>query len=204
MDSQSYAQARQYALTRLEKELSPNLVYHGLFHTREEVVPSAEILAGMEGLSGEELDLLRTAAWFHDIGFIEQGDGHEKIGARIASEALPGFGYSPEQVEIVTGAIFATILPQFPTTCLEQVMVDADLSVLGGKNFLPRSEDLRRERAFLGREYSDEEWYRGQLNFLRQHRYFTHSARTLLDPQKLLNIAALEQILAFLSQSEEK
>ncbi|HVN53894.1 MAG TPA: hypothetical protein VMT46_06145 [Anaerolineaceae bacterium] len=199
INPQSYARARQYALTRLEKELSPNLVYHSLYHTRDEVVLSAEVLAVKEGISGESLHLMCTAAWFHDIGFIEQADGHEKIGARIASEALPGFGYNPEQVEIVTGAIFATILPQFPTTRLEQVMADADLSVLGGKEFLPRSADLRRERAFLGREYSDVEWYRGQLNFIRQHQYFTASARALLDPQKKLNIGALEQILASLS-----
>ena len=203
MDPQSYLQARQYAFTRMEKELPPSLVYHGLFHTRDEVVPSAEMLAEIEGLSWESVDLLRTAAWFHDIGFIEQATGHEKIGVRIAAEVLPGFGYSQVQVEIVTGAIFATILPQFPTTRLEQVMADADLSVLGGKNFLPRSEDLRRERAFLGFEYSDMEWYQGQLNFITQHQYFTPGAKALLDPQKLLNIAALEQILQSLPQSGE-
>jgi uncharacterized protein len=55
----------------LEREFSPQLVYHGIIHTREEVVPAAETLAHMEGIPKESLSLLFTATWFDDIGFIE-------------------------------------------------------------------------------------------------------------------------------------
>ena len=81
---QKYGQARQYALHRLEKELSPNLLYHGRAHTRDDVIPSVEQLARMEGIRGASLYLLRTSAWFHDLGFVEQPAYHEMIGARIA------------------------------------------------------------------------------------------------------------------------
>src|SRR3989338_10064542 len=112
MNAQIFEQSKQYALHRLESELSPDLHYHGITHTRNDVVPAAETLADMEGMQGESLYLLLTAAWFHDLGYIEQPLHHELISARIAGEVLPGFGYTSEQVEIVRWAILATALPQ--------------------------------------------------------------------------------------------
>ena len=93
MDANNVEQARQYALNRLERELSPNLHYHGIVHTRDDVVPAAELLANLEGIKVESFYLLLTAAWFHDLGFVEKPANHEQISARIAAEILPGFGY---------------------------------------------------------------------------------------------------------------
>src|SRR6266536_2303068 len=101
------------------------------------------MLAGMEGVQGDALSLLLTAAWFHDLGFVEQPQYHELISARIAVQVLPGFGYTDEQVEIVRWAILATALPQAPQNVLEQILTDADLDVLGRDAFMKRSDDLR-------------------------------------------------------------
>jgi uncharacterized protein len=199
---QRFEQARQYAERRLEQELSPNLVYHRLAHTREEVVPAVETLAAMEGVKGESLNLLLTAAWFHDIGHIEESANHESIGARIATEVLPSFGYTQDQVEIVRGAILATVLPQSPTVLLEEILADADLDVLGRENFMQRNADLRRELAFLGTEFTDEQWFSGQLKFLEGHKYFTASARSLRDTQKILNMNELRKTLELLTQDK--
>ena len=62
MDKQNFEQAKQYALQRLERELSPNLLYHGVAHTRDDVVPAMETLANSEGTTGEAFFLLLTAA----------------------------------------------------------------------------------------------------------------------------------------------
>jgi len=195
MNSQIFEQARQYAENRLGRELSPDLLYHGIAHTREEVVPAAETLAGMEGIQEGSLHLLLTAAWFHDIGYVEQALYHELIGARIAAQVLPSFGYSEDQVEIVRWAILATALPQSPTNLLEEILADADLDVLGRGDFMHRNDDLRRELAFLDKEFTDEQWYTGQLKFVEGHKYFTASARSLRDTQKLINIAELRNKL---------
>lgn len=195
MDSPNFEQARQYAESRLEKELSPNLFYHGVEHTRGEVVPAARRLAGMEGVDGQALSLLLTAAWFHDLGYIHQGPGHEAVSVQIAEEILPSFGYNREQVEIVCGVILATKLPQSPRDLLEQIMADADLDVLGRDTLMQRNEDLRRELACFGKEFTDEEWYASQLKFLEGHQYFTASARALREDQKSLNIAELKSAL---------
>jgi|RhiMetdeSRZDD1v2_1073273.scaffolds.fasta_scaffold644630_2 uncharacterized protein len=202
MKPQSFERARQYAEHRLERELSPNLLYHGIVHTREEVVRAAETLARMEGIPEKSFSLLLTAAWFHDIGFIEQALSHELISAQIAVEVLPSFGYRKDEVESVRSAILATALPQSPKNRLEEILADADLDILGSDKFMQRNEDLRHELAYLGKELTDEQWYSGQLKFLEGHKYFTSSARSLRDIQKIRNINQLRKTLELLTQDK--
>ncbi len=190
-----FVRAKNYALTRLEQELSPLLTYHCLGHTRDEVVPAAGRLAALEGVTGEARLLLLTAASFHDLGYLETRAGHEAASCRMAAEALPGFGYSPEQIETIAGLIRATQLPQTPHTPLEEIMADADFDVLGSDNFWPRVQALRAELAALGAVFSDEQWYADQLKFVSAHRYFTPSARRLRDEAKHQFIAQLAQRL---------
>jgi uncharacterized protein len=192
---QIFEQARQYAENRLEQELSPGLLYHRIAHTREEVVPVAERFASMEGIKRESLYLVLTAAWFHDIGFVEQAQFHEWVSARIATEVLPSFGYTEDQVGIIRQAILATALPQSPRNILEEIVADADLDILGRDNFMRRNDDLRREFAFLGKTFTNEEWYAGQLKFVEEHMYFTTSAHSLRDTRKALNILDLRKLL---------
>ncbi len=199
MNSQNFEQARQYAEQRLEQHLPSHFVYHGIGHTRDEVVPAVEALAAMEGITGTSLLLLRTAAWYHDLGYIENPVHHELIGARMATEILPSFGYKPDHVEIVRWAILATALPQSPNNLLEQILTDADLDVLGQPAFMRRNEDLRRELGSLGKQFTDEQWYNQQLKFIEAHQYFTASAHTLRDPQKTVNINTLKEALQELS-----
>ena len=188
--------AHRYVMTRLENELDAALTYHGMAHTRDDVLPAAEQLAQRSGVSGEDLLLLRTAALFHDIGFTKQRIGHEEVGVAIAEAVLPDFGYSPEQIQRIGGMIRATRLPQHPQTLLEELLADADLSVLGGKNFEERNWQLRDEMAVFGTQMTDEEWYTSQLDFVGSHRYFTDAARALFGPRKQTNLAFLREQLA--------
>ena len=139
--------------------------------------------------------MLLTAAWFHDLGFIEGRTGHEVIGARIVSEVLPGLGFSIEQIQTVRNVIIATVIPQSPKTILGQIMADADLDVLGRDDFMVRNANLRRELAFFGQEFTDLQWFSDQLRFLEAHTYFTASARTLRDAGQAKNVAELKKKL---------
>lgn len=200
MNVQNFEQAKQYALYRLERELPPALHYHGITHTRDDVVPAVIMLANMELIQDEPLYLLMTAAWFHDLGFIEQELRHELISSRIAVEILPHFGYTVEQIEIVRWAILATALPQSPTTLLEQILTDADLDVLGREDFMLRNENLRLELALAGKKFTDIEWYTNQLKFIESHTYFTASAHKTRDEQKHINTVNLRRKLEELSK----
>lgn len=191
--------ARSYALDRLSRELPLELCYHTLRHTRDDVVPSAERLAAGSGIVGEDLLLLRTAAYFHDIGFIYQRIEHEAASAQIAAEALPQFGYSPEQIARIRGMIMATRLPQSPQNLCEQVLADSDLDLLGTEHFWTRSELLRREHENFGRAFSDGEWLRNQLLFVRSHRYWTPAAQRDRNAGKQRNALLLMQQIAELT-----
>ena len=190
-----YKAAKEYALRRLEQDLSPQLFYHSLAHTRDEVAPAADRFASVEGVGGKEFQLLMVTAFFHDMGFIVQYDDHESASIRIAASILPGFGFMPEDVDIICNAIQATRLPQSPNTLLEKILVDADLDNLGKEDFFRRSQDLRRELTALGRGVSDQQWYASQMKFLKGHTYWTAAARDLRGAQKQRNIVDLERLL---------
>ena len=185
MNTPNLQRARLYAVQRLQQELPAVLTYHCLAHTLQGVVPAVERFAALEGVNGQDLLLLRTAAYYHDLGFVERSDGHEAISARLAAEVLPRFGYSPAQIEVIRGIILATRYPFQPHTGFESIMVDADLDVLGRDDFWTRNHALRVEReALSGQRSTDQEWYGSQLAFLHAHHYFTASAYSLRQAHK--------------------
>ncbi len=190
-----YDAAVDYALGRLSTELRPELCYHNLEHTVDEVLPATMKLAQYHNLSEEERQLLRIAAAFHDLGFIYNPVGHEISSIRIAAQKLPDFGLDDRQIEQIMGIILATRLPQMPNNLLEEIMADADLDILGRDNFLDYNELLRCERLILGQPQTPCEWYDEQIVFIEQHTYFTDAARQLREPGKQRNIAHLRRLL---------
>jgi uncharacterized protein len=195
MDHPDFRQARLYALRRLERDLDPCLFYHSIAHTRDEVVPAAERLAIAQGVGGGELLLLLTAAFYHDLGFAHHGNGHEIASVRVVNQVLPGFGYTREQLRLISGMILATDPSRGPSTHLEAILADADLDILGSDRYLSRSYDLRRELEEQGQVMSDEEWYRHQIQFLQEHHYWTQSARVLRGDGVKRNIQTLRSLL---------
>ena len=199
-----FEQARQFALERLENDLSPRFHYHSLVHTRDDVVPATERLAIRSKISGIEFKLLLTAAYFHDLGFTRlpdidpRGNQHELLSARFVQEVLPSFGYREGHVEAICSMIMATRLPQSPMNLLEEILADADLDSLGRQDFWERSQALRDEIAAFGNISTDLEWYQGQFNFLTSHRYFTAEARQLRNAQKKNNVDEIIQRLKIL------
>jgi uncharacterized protein len=190
-----YSQAKAYSLNRLEKELSPKLTYHNLWHTEEDVIPACARIGRHIGISNDEMRLLEIAAAFHDIGYTESFTNHEIVGVRIAVQVLPGYGLSSREIETIMGMIIATRLPQSPRTLLEEILADADLDVLGREDFFPRSEALRQEWTSFGREVELKQWREGQLLLLKSHDYFTPVARMLRNEMKESHIASLEETL---------
>jgi uncharacterized protein len=195
MNTPDFERARQYALERLERGLPASLTYHCLAHTQDDVVPAVERLAALEGVDGEDLLLLRTAAYYHDLGFVEQPAGHEATSVRIAAEVLPRFGYSPAQIEVIGGIILATRIPHKPHTHLEEIMADADVDLFGRDDFWLLNRALRAELETLGWPMMDEAWYDSQLALLQAHRYFTAGARTLRQELKQRHIEELAALL---------
>jgi uncharacterized protein len=198
-----YKQAEQYVRERMEKELLPALVYHRPQHTFDDVLPAAERLAQAEGVSETETWLLKTAAVFHDLGYIERFNDNEVIGARIAGEVLPGFGYNADEITRIKKVILATTAfvqdgrmgQKAGSDILERIICDADLDNFGRPDFIWLGSLIRQEMENFGSKMSDRAWYERQLVMLKHHVYFTLSARLLRDEGKVGNIARIEELL---------
>jgi uncharacterized protein len=186
--------AKNYILERLKQELAPDLYYHGLHHTLD-VCQSVESLAQKERVTGNNLILLLTAAYYHDAGFLEQYRNNEPVAVRIAQETLPRFGYSPEQIQVIANIILATRIPQSPRTHLEQVMCDADLDYLGRSDFHTIAGRLQRELMEYGMIQSEREWNEIQSRFLQQHTYFTQTAQATRETQKQKHLSEIKYLL---------
>ncbi|MDP1756764.1 MAG: HD domain-containing protein [Pseudohongiella sp.] len=190
-----YAGAVAYALNRLHTELPPELIYHNPMHTEGDVLPAAVRLARLSNLAEPDLHLLEVAAAFHDLGQIRTVLWHELIGAEIMSDVLPRFGFSPEEIERVTGMILATELPQTPLTEEQALLCDADLDSLGREDFFATSKALWQERGACGIDIPWQTWLETQFRFVKDHQYFTPAARALRDEGKRRNIEFLERLI---------
>ena len=190
----NYMKAERHIMRILENQLSPKLLYHSINHTID-VTKAVERIAIMEGITDEDLFLLKSAATYHDAGFIEKYEQNEEVGMRLAREILPKYGYTQEQIDIIDGLIKSTEIPQSPETLLQQVMCDADLDYLGRDDFHEIADLLRRELREHGKLDSDKKWDEIQLAFLTQHTYFTQSAIQLRRDKKLKHIEEIRERL---------
>lgn len=189
----NYKNAEKYIIKRLAGDLPDGLHYHGIHHTKD-VCEAVERLAIWEGVKGEELYLLKTAALYHDAGFIDSYESNEPIGAKLAKEMLPSFGYTEPQIDQVIELIEATKIPQNPQNHLEQIMCDSDLDYLGRGDFYPIAETLRQELIQFGKIGTEEEtWIKMNIGFLSSHKYFTKSSKQRREPFKQERIKELEK-----------
>ncbi|WP_019947543.1 HD domain-containing protein [Hymenobacter aerophilus] len=196
--------AETYVLDLLRRHLSPTLLYHGPHHTLD-VVEQADSLARAEGITdAQELALLRTAAFYHDSGFLTTYQGHEAAGCALARQALPGFGYTEAQIELICRLIMATQMPQSPgNSHLAQILCDADLDYLGRPaDFWPISQTLFEELKTRGRMADETAWLELQVRFLGSHRYWTPTATARREAAKQQRLAEVRIRLAELRNSQ--
>lgn len=183
--------AIDYILNKLENDLDSHLYYHGLHHTKD-VLSSVEKIAVKEGVSQNDILLLKVAAAYHDCGFLVLYKNHEEAGCGLAYEALPKFGFSKEQMDIIFGMIKATKVPQSPRTKLEEIICDADLDYLGRDDFEKISGSLFEEFKYWNIVTDHHTWMQIQLNFLENHVYWTGFSKKNRTQAKLKRLEELK------------
>lgn len=190
----NYYKAEKYIMKILEKKLSPKLHYHSIAHTKD-VCKAVERLALLEGVTDEGLFLLKSAATYHDAGFVESYEKNEPVGARMAGEILPKFGYTEEHIEQIRKLIYVTQIPHKPTNKLEEIICDADLDYLGTDDFHVISDKLRLELREHGKIDSDRKWDEIQVMFLTNHQYFTETAKATRQTKKAKHLQEIKERL---------
>ena len=184
-----FEKAYSFLIEKLEKDLPAYLHYHNVDHTKD-VLKAAEQLAKSENIFGDDLAILKTAAIFHDSGFLETYTDHEEISCNMARKWLPQFDYSKEEIERVCELILATKMPQNPKNELEKIICDADLYYLGTEHFFITADKLYKELFEAGFVKNKEEWQSSETKFLKAQKYFTESAKNKLN--KKLNESLLK------------
>ena len=187
-------------LEKMEKGLPKELQYHNVKHTID-VVTQVELIGKAENVSTESILLLKTAALFHDLGHISTYENHEQEGGKIAQKILPDFGYTEEQISKIVELILATEMPPQPKDHLEKIMCDADLDYLGREDFVPVAYNLYRELRKVNKISSFEEWKKIQIDFIKQHSYFTETAQKLREVNKQKQ---LEKIINEMNSEQER
>ena len=190
--SDLFTSIKEPILSRLKNELDPRLGYHNIMHTLD-VLEQAEVLAKQENVTDKhDLLLLKTAAVFHDSGFLFVYKGHEEKGCEIASESLRNV-FSVEDIKKVCGMIMATKIPQSPNTLLEQIICDADLDYLGRNDFEPISQTLYKEFIIFKIIPEDIIWDHVQIKFFESHHYFTGTSISKRNEKKLKHLNILKE-----------
>ena len=188
----NYSASRDFILDKLEKDLSPDLYYHGLHHTLD-VMAATEMLCEEENINEYDTLLLKTAATFHDAGFLRSNFDHEIRGCDIVREYLPDFGYAEKEIEKICGMIMATRIPQSPKNKLEEIICDADLDYLGRDDFKKIGDLLFKELKFHHYLDNRKQWNVLQISFLEKHTFFTNSSRVKRSAKKAMHLAKLKK-----------
>jgi len=185
----------QYIRALFKDELPGGIKYHDANHTLHPdrgVVAVANRIAISENISAHDRELLIAAAYFHDTGYIREYDKNEPIAARMAGRILKLIGYKPNEIEKIQKMILSTDLAREPKTHVEKILCDADLDHFGREDFLKLDGKIRQGRHSRGIDVSDDlKWYKGTLEIITKHQYYTESQKKLREKQKQKNIKRL-------------
>ncbi len=188
-----YSDLEEDILDRLEKELPPQFTYHNFKHTID-VITQTEIIGRGEKISEEEMLLVKTAALFHDTGFLIDYHNHEDNSILLARDILPRYKYTDAQIDTICDLIDVTRRENHPKNHLEAVLSDADLDYLGRSDFIPVSETLYNELKSLNGTLSLSDWTEHQIEFISNHRYYTNTAKDLRQVNKQKQLEILRQM----------
>lgn len=189
-----YGSLKKAILEKLHRELPKQYTYHSPAHIKD--VLNASIAIGrLEKITGKELTLLKTAALFHDSGFIFGPENHEKKSCEIARDFLPEYGFTANDIDQICSMIMATKIPQNPTGHLEEILADADLDYLGRTDFFEISQLLYHEFLNAGIVKNEEAWNRLQVKFFESHHYFTETSKKLRQKGKEQNLLKIKEKL---------
>lgn len=195
METELIKNARLYAEGIL-KNLPEIYSYHNLEHTTAVVKAVGEI-GPASNLSNDDLETVLIAAWLHDTGYRKDSNNHEQVAKENASKLLKEWGASDKKIDQVKGLIQATTMPQNPQNLMEKVLCDADLSHLGDEDIMECGNDLRQEFEKIKnmKFETDAEWIQFNLDFFKQHEYFTPYGQSVLQQRKKKNIKRFKKML---------
>lgn len=189
MQNENHQEA--FLIELLQTKLPRNYCYHNIAHTLD-VVSWVLLISKQEECSEMETHLLKTAAFWHDSGYIIKYSDHEIESCKLSQKYLPNFGYTSNEIIQIEGMIMATRLPQSPTNRLEEILADADVAYLATNEAEKKSTELFLELKSIEPSLGRKDWNKMQIDFLESHHYFSQYGINKLEPAKQLYLKKLK------------
>ena len=189
-----YPKLESYVMSILQRDLAADLTYHCPEHTQD-VLHAVIELGIAENVTEDEMCLLKTAALFHDSGFLLGYHHHEMSSCNLAKEILPQYNYPETEIDVICGLIMATQVPQRPTTRLQEIICDADLDYLGRNDFDEISETLYEEFLSYKIVTDRNHWNKVQRSFFESHHYWTTTAKAKRAPLKEVHLNQIKAMI---------
>lgn len=193
MNNKFLIEIEEHVVDYYKKFSSEDYFYHTLDHVIN-VVKLVEEIGLNSNISDEGIEILKIAAWFHDIGHINTWEGHEEKSADYADLFLSNNKYPEERIEKVKGCIIATKIPHMPENILEEIICDADIAYIGSDDFFNSSDLLKIEIEKRKRKIiSKPEWLLKNIDFLQKNNFFTKYAVSKFEETKNSNLLILKE-----------
>ena len=197
--------AVQLILSKLEKDLAPDLLYHSKLHALD-VLHEVILFSILDNVPPKSIILLGVAAVFHDAGFLVQRSANEIFGAQMFAGAVAGDSrFSQQEIETGYQMILDTALVRqlesgitSPTIPLSTYLLDADVSNFGRDDFSEKMELYYSELKVDRQEYLEQ-----TLGYLLAHTWHTKAARSLREEKKQENLEQFKTLIALSRFSPE-
>jgi predicted metal-dependent HD superfamily phosphohydrolase len=196
-------EARDYVMDRIPAPDETALYYHDIHHTKQ-VVKTAREMGDASGLTDRQLELLTVAAWFHDLGYLNDRAHYAEASAAEARQFLQARNVPDKRIAKVEAAIRAT-QTNTPQTLLDELLIDADRAYLAGDSLMADLEHRRKEHnhfAHAGETLEQEPWWQQALTEMRQQRYFTDYGQRHFAALLQKNIEKLERKITKLHRED--
>jgi len=164
----------------LVRHREPHRRYHTVAHVAWVVRVAQELLDAAATRDALDEPVVFAAALFHDAIYDTRSADNEGRSADLAADATAALGWAAERTELVTRLVLATASHE-PGDRHEEVLLDADLSVLGTDpaTYASYVTGVRAEYGHV----DDDAWRSGRAEVLRRfldrpHIYATDAMRS--------------------------
>jgi predicted metal-dependent HD superfamily phosphohydrolase len=156
-----HAELLEHLLARLRE---PHRSYHTATHVAW-VLRHIDHIAAAGLPASVDLPVVRLAALYHDAVYLPTRSDNEAVSAKLASAAATALGWSSNRVSGVERLVLATA-GHSPTALDEDVLVDADLAILGSgpKDYTAYVQGVRAEYSHVPEDH----WRTGRAEVIRR------------------------------------
>jgi predicted metal-dependent HD superfamily phosphohydrolase len=184
VDNLLVAESESYISALLNEKLPEQIVFHHYGHVLQ-VRKNAETIGEQEGLSPDEMNILRVCALFQDSGYLKSFEKPHEESAAMVSSFLAERGIEQNTIDRIAEIMHSTRLPQSPKDKVAEVLCDAAMMFIAAEDGLEQFDLLYDETVLTGlnsdrRPAFEKRW----IDLLTNHTYFTGYGRSVLQPRK--------------------